>query len=196
MGYIYIMTNPCLQNMVKIGYATDVEDRRKQLSTTALPYEYEVYATYETPGNLEDRKLHDIIDMLNPDLRVSKNREFYVITPEDAFSLLKSIAIISGTNLPEKWKEEPPAVNKTIKKTRLTFKMIDVPVGSKLTFKNDENIVVKTADDINKVEYEGDVYSISSVVNIIRNDGLPHHGGAWFKYEGELLTERRERMGK
>ncbi len=47
-GYIYIMTNPALVNMVKIGYATNVEERRKQLSTTALPYEYEVYATYET----------------------------------------------------------------------------------------------------------------------------------------------------
>ena len=46
------------------------------------------------------------------------------------------------------------------------------------------------------MEYEGDAYSISSVVNIIRNDSLPHHGGAWFKYEGELLTERHERMGK
>ena len=32
-GYIYIMTNPCLKDMVKIGYATNVEDRRKQLST-------------------------------------------------------------------------------------------------------------------------------------------------------------------
>ena len=44
-GYIYIMTNPALVNMVKIGYAQNVEERRKQLSTTALPYEYEVYAT-------------------------------------------------------------------------------------------------------------------------------------------------------
>lgn len=42
MGYIYIMTNPALHDMVKIGYATDVETRRQQLSTTALPYEYEV----------------------------------------------------------------------------------------------------------------------------------------------------------
>ncbi len=41
-GYIYIMTNPALTDMVKIGYATDVEKRRKQLSTTALPYEYEI----------------------------------------------------------------------------------------------------------------------------------------------------------
>ncbi|MBP5208352.1 MAG: GIY-YIG nuclease family protein [Clostridia bacterium] len=66
-GYIYIMTNPSLKDMVKIGYAANVEERRKQLSTTALPYDYEVYATYETPGNLEAKKLHKLIDNLNPD---------------------------------------------------------------------------------------------------------------------------------
>lgn len=33
-GYIYIMTNPALLNMVKIGYSTDVEKRRKELSTS------------------------------------------------------------------------------------------------------------------------------------------------------------------
>ena len=96
-GYIYIMTNPALNGMVKIGYATDVETRRQQLSTTALPYEYEIYATYETSGKLEDKKLHKLIDNLNPDLRVSKNREFFVLEPEDAYELLESIAIISGT---------------------------------------------------------------------------------------------------
>lgn len=97
MGYIYIMTNPALRDMVKIGYATDVELRRQQLSTTALPYEYEIYATYETPGNLEDKKLHKMIDNLNPDLRVSKNREFFIMSPEDAFELLEAIAVISGS---------------------------------------------------------------------------------------------------
>ena len=51
------MTNPCLKGMVKIGYAKNVESRRKQLSTTALPTDYEIYATYETQGNLEDKKL-------------------------------------------------------------------------------------------------------------------------------------------
>ena len=91
------MTNPCLQDMVKIGYAKDVENRRKQLSTTALPYEYEVYATYETSGNLEDKKLHKLIDNLNPDLRVSHNREFFVMTPEEAYELLETIALISGS---------------------------------------------------------------------------------------------------
>lgn len=87
-GYIYIMTNLALHDMVKIGYATDVEKRRQQLSTTALPYDYEVYATYETSGSLEDKKLHNLIDNLNSDLRVSKNREFFVMAPEDAYELL------------------------------------------------------------------------------------------------------------
>ena len=50
-GYIYIMTNPALKDMVKIGFATDVESRRKQLSTTALPYEYEVYACFQSICN-------------------------------------------------------------------------------------------------------------------------------------------------
>lgn len=96
-GYIYIMTNPCLQNMVKIGYATDVEQRRKQLSTTALPMDYEIYATYETTGKLEDKQLHALIDMLNPDLRINRNREFFNLSPEAAYQLLEAIAIISGS---------------------------------------------------------------------------------------------------
>lgn len=65
-GCIYIMTNPCLANMVKIGYAADVEERRRQLSTTALPYPYEIFATYETPGKLEDKRLHKLIDRAQP----------------------------------------------------------------------------------------------------------------------------------
>ena len=95
-GYIYIMTNTQLRNLVKIGFATDVERRRKQLSTTALPEPYEVYATYQTSGNLEDKKLHDLIDRLGK-CRVNKNREFFKMNKEKAYALLEDIATISGT---------------------------------------------------------------------------------------------------
>lgn len=91
------MTNPCLHDMVKIGYASDVEARRKQLSTTALPFEYEIYATYETSGQLEDKKLHELIDTLNPKLRLAKNREFFAMSAEKTYRLLEAIAIISGS---------------------------------------------------------------------------------------------------
>ena len=42
MGYIYIMINPALHDTVNIGYANDVEIRRKKLSTTVFPYEYNI----------------------------------------------------------------------------------------------------------------------------------------------------------
>ena len=147
-GYIYIMTNPCLNNMVKIGYATDVEERRKQLSTTALPTDYEIYATYETPGKLEDKKLHKLIDNLNPDLRVSKNREFFLMTPEDAYDLLEAIAIISGSQ--DKLKKEkivPTVTAQKAKRPPVNFSKCCIPVGAELIFIDDANIKATVVDD-------------------------------------------------
>lgn len=98
VAYIYIMTNPTFSghDWVKIGYAKNVEQRRKQLSTTALPFPYEIYATYEIPESphMGDKVLHTIITNLNPNLRLTKNREFFVMTPQQAYDLLRGIAMI------------------------------------------------------------------------------------------------------
>lgn len=123
------MTNPALKDMVKIGYATDVESRRKQLSTTALPYEYEIYATYEISGNLEDKKLHKMIDNLNPDLRISKNREFFVLSPEDAYELSESIATISGTKENLKKVKIAPTKKQKTKRPPVNFAKCNIPIG-------------------------------------------------------------------
>ena len=147
-GYIYVMTNPCLHDMVKIGYASDVEARRKQLSTTALPFEYEIYTTYETSGQLEDKKLHELIDTLNPKLRLAKNREFFAMSAEKAYRLLEAIAIISGSA--DKLKRVAPIQGATAagsskrqihgsgssgrKRPAINFKKCGIPVGAELVF--------------------------------------------------------------
>ena len=124
------MTNPALKDMVKIGYAADVETRRKRLSTTALPYEYEVYATYETSGNLEDKKLHKMIDNLNPDLRVSSNREFFVMSPQEAYELLEAIAVISGTKDKLKKVKVAPAKKQVVRRPPVNFVKCGIPMGA------------------------------------------------------------------
>lgn len=104
-GYIYIMTNPFLQGVVKIGYTDNVEKRRKQLSSTAVPADYRVYATYEVDERLTDQTLHSMIDILNPDLHVKeekengkkKVKEFFFMEAEAAYKVLEAVAIISGT---------------------------------------------------------------------------------------------------
>ena len=96
IGYIYILTNKSFKdNCIKIGYSVDVERRVKDLSGSGLPYDYEIYCTYEIPASPKaDKALHKLIQMLNPQLRITPNREFFDIAPEDAYKLFEQMAII------------------------------------------------------------------------------------------------------
>ena len=183
------MTNPALKDMVKIGYATDVEARRKQLSTTALPYDYEVYATYETSGNLEDKKLHKLIDNLNPDLRISKNREFFVMTPEDAFELLESIALISGTTDKLKKARQPASKKQRKKRPPVNFSKCGIPVGAELVFVEDSKVVATVYGD-RKVLYNDEITSLSAISDAIK--GYSTSGPANFTYKGKLICDIAE----
>lgn len=188
-GYIYIMTNPCLKDMVKIGYAVDVEVRRKQLSTTALPYEYEVYAVYETSGNLEDKKLHKMIDNLNPDLRVTKTREFFVMSPEDAYELLESIAIISGTKDKLKKIKVSEKKKQIVRRPPVDFFKCHIPKGAKLIFTEDSSIVAEVYSE-RKVLYNDEITSLSAISDRIK--GYPTQGPYFFTYEGKRISEIAE----
>lgn len=103
-GYIYILTNPSFPDYVKIGYADDVNQRLKQLNRMeSTPFAFRCYATYEVNHRLTDMKIHSVIDKLNPNLRSIDNvdgkkrvREFFAMSPEDAYSILEAIAEING----------------------------------------------------------------------------------------------------
>lgn len=188
-GFIYIMTNPALKDMVKIGFATDVEVRRKQLSTTALPYEYETYATYETSGNLEDKKLHKMIDNLNPDLRVSSNREFFVMSPQDAYELLEAIATISGTKDKLKKVKVPDAKKQKVRRPPVNFAKCNIPVGAELVFIEDPSIVVTVVSE-RKVQYNNEITSLSAISDSIKGYSTP--GPSFFTYNGKRVSEIAE----
>ena len=190
-GYIYIMVNPALQNMVKIGYAADVEARRKQLSTTALPYDYEVYATYATSGQLEDKKLHKMIDQLNPDLRVSKNREFFVMSADEAYELLEAIATISGTkDKLRTTKKEIQKQSEHIKRPPINFTKCGIPIGAELVFTEDPDIKVTVVEE-RKVQYNDEITSLSAVAGSLKNV-KSIQGSLYITYKGKLITEIAE----
>lgn len=105
MGCIYILTNPSFVEYVKIGYADDVMKRVKILnSSSATPFAFRIYATYDVDARLEDKEIHKMIDTLNPALRCkdelggkSRVREFFAMSKEDAYTIFKTIAETSGT---------------------------------------------------------------------------------------------------
>ena len=217
VGTIYVFVNPAFLNLVKIGYADDVAKRLKQLNrNSGLPDPFHCYATYGVKKRLEDRTLHSLIDMLDPDLRHSDNREFYEMSKEDAYRILSAIAQINGNEdrlkinpLDDPYFEDD--VSQTIssgdrekkqKAARFTFDEVDIPVGSKLVFTEKSDITVKTVDGKSTVEMaDGARCKLSSAVRIIKeglgtgNASGAYQGAKFFLYEGELLSDRRARMG-
>lgn len=175
-GVIYILTNPSFPDYVKIGYADDIERRLQQLNRSeCIPFAFRVYATYEVSSRLSDTKIHAIIDKLNPNLRSIDNfngqkriREFYAMSPEDAYSILEAIAEIHGCT--DKLKLIPPSEEEVKaadtaeeieeqKKERMAqfaFSLCQIPVGATIEYCNrgDEKsgLTVTVVDDHN-VEY-------------------------------------------
>ena len=147
-GVIYILTNPSFPEYVKIGYANYVKDRVKQLNNSeAVPFSFHIYATFDVTERLTDKKLHNLIDTLNPELRSKEKigdkirvREFYHIKPEEIYSAFESMAEVNGTkDRLHLWKETIEEIEDkkealSLAKNRHHFKNIDF--YSSLTGKN------------------------------------------------------------
>lgn len=208
VGAIYILFNSAFPDLVKIGYADDVQKRMTDFNhSSALPDHYHCYAVYKVKKRLGDKKLHSLIDTLNPSLRYQKNREFYKMKCEKAFEILYAIAQINGDEdqliknpFQDPFYDSLPTTeviksdNDKPKKQRLTFSLLRIPVGSTLVFVKDRKSSCTTLDDVNRVEYNGKPYTLSALAAKLLDYG-PVQGGKYFMYNGELLTDIREKLG-
>lgn len=212
-GYIYILTNPSFPPYVKIGYADNVTKRVRELNRTeCTPFGFRIYAYYKVNSRLKDKNLHALIDILNPDLRSVDNidgavrtREFYAISPEKAFSVIKAVASINGMedNLVLVAKSEKDIQDeenaseievKHEKAKPFTFKKANIPAGATIAYISDETKVATVCDDLKHVKYEGTVYSLSSLADLLRGKS-PSAGPQYFKYNGKELNQIRDEIG-
>lgn len=209
-GYIYILTNPSFPDYVKIGYADDVEKRVQQLNNTeCTPYAFHIYATYEVDSRLMDKKIHDIIDKLNPALRSieqyngrTRKREFFEISPQNAFSVFEAMATIHGCkerlklwNITEEEKieEEMAEIVSSVRKPRhenYTFEYWNIPPGAELIHVDDPSIKCIVIDS-RRVEFNGEVLYMTPLAKKI--GGNTSHGPGYiekkFSYNGKSLKE-------
>lgn len=219
MGYIYILTNPSFPEYVKIGYAADVKQRLDELNrSTAVPFAFRVYATYEVDSALSDKKLHTILDKLNPELRSQEEidgkkriREFYAMTPEDAYSILEAIAEINEyKHRLKKWKataaeqrdENTAQENREAHQERLSpfaFSKCKIGVGEQVEFccaGNAHSGELCTVVDDKHVSYNGETWSLTGLATqfLGKSSSAGVAGPRYFKYRGEWLTDLRYRM--
>lgn len=214
VGYIYILTNPSFPEYVKIGYAQNVEQRLEELNrSTAVPFSFRVYATYEVDSALSDKKLHSILDKLNPELRSTEEingkkriREFYAMTPEDAFAILEAIAEINNySSRLKKWQpnaeeqaeanlaEEFSAIHQE-RNSPFTFSECNIPPGSVLTFwksVHNKTTITCTVIDDKHVEYNGTSWSLTGLAKHLLGTTKALAGPRYFKYQEKWLNDIR-----
>jgi hypothetical protein len=89
-GYIYVLTNLSMPNLIKVGYTCGTAfERAKQLSSTSVAYPFEVRYLARVRKPLEvEQKVHVLLDSS----RVNADREFFETSVENAISAIESVA--------------------------------------------------------------------------------------------------------
>ena len=209
-GYVYILTNPSFrEDWVKIGKSSrPVDIRSKELDNTAVPLPFEIFATLKTVKyDIVEKKIHKAIDRLT-DLRIRQNREFFNIKPELALEILRDEAMVLDDAEVTLYKDNKPIKpvdpNKPIDpippgphRPRFKFSMVNIPIGSTLTF-IPTGVKVNVASD-DQIEYDGRIYNLSPFVGTFmpedkRNTSGAYQGPKFFTFKGEILDDIRKRL--
>jgi len=216
MGIVYILTNPSFDGWVKIGMSArnDIEARLAELNRpTNLPLSYRAYAIYEVEKPQEvEKHIHSLFDIIDESLHARetlssgriREREFFRISPERAFAVFKSVALLRGdesclkliTPSAEQIEEEQIA-EQAVRRPSFKFSILQIPVGSELKFLYDDSCVCYTKDMNNKIEYDGNEFTLSGLAQklLVEKRGWREDtsvaGPKFFTYQGNTLADLR-----
>lgn len=205
-GKIYIMTNDAMPGYIKIGRTTTtLEQRMKDLDTTGVPLPFRCHYAVEVDDHEAKEKLiHDGF----ADHRVRQNREFFELAPERAMAILKALGgkeIAINNSMIDEFGQvllETPQTERIVNRGKFTFKELQIPVGAELVFTRSfpDGIERKCTviNDIRSVTYNGENYTLSKLamkfMQELGYDWTTIQGPAFFKYNDEILSERRNRL--
>ena len=99
---IYVFTNPCFPDLVKIGITDDLKHTLSSLYNSSIPTPFECYfACTVSDMDLVKKQIHDGFD----DFRVNPKRDFFRINPDRVVSILNLI-MIDDVTLKEEFVED------------------------------------------------------------------------------------------
>ena len=191
-GIVYVLTNPAMPGMVKIGKTTrDVSFRLADLYSTGVPLPFECeYAALVRDVDKTEKAFHNAFEQS----RVNPRREFFNINPKQAINVLELMAIedvtpsvhIKAQNIDL---EALPSVDKFKKLRRpiQNFFEMGLKSGDVLKFgRNDEFCTVLNA---RQVSYKNETWFLSNLTKKLLDSTSPMDGyGSWY-FKGKNLQE-------
>ena len=191
-GTVYVLTNPAMPGMVKIGKTTrDVSLRLADLYSTGVPLPFECeYAALVKDVDKTEKVFHNAFEKS----RVNPRREFFNIHPIQATDLLKLMAIEDVTPIVQDKaknidKEAIPSIEKfkILRRPNQNFFEMGLKAGDVLRFgRNDEFCTVLNA---RQVSYKNETWFLSNLTKKLLDSTSPMDGyGSWY-FKGKNLQE-------
>lgn len=191
-GIVYILTNPAIPNMIKIGMTTheDVKVRMAQLYTSGVPFPFQcVYAARVSNHEKVEKALHIAFGPNRP----NSKREFFEIDAAQAIAIIKLMELEDVTPMVEKEKDEVAEADLEAaeayrkKRPRFSFGEMNIPVGAELVnITNGETAVVLTD---RTVRFREEETSLTNATRIILDNNYHVAPGPYWTYNGRKLRD-------
>jgi hypothetical protein len=199
MPTVYILTNPAMPGLVKIG-CTDrsIEERLRELSGGAgVPVPFECFLAVEVQNHFEvERAFHDAFG----DRRLNPRREFFQLSPDRPAAILRLFQIPGAIDVtPKQDVVDSPEEQRALDRERrrravFRFSLVGIEPGAILQSAFDDSITCKVVSD-REVEFRGAIESLSSAaMTVAQEKGYTWRsiaGPSWWKFDGRTLDELR-----
>lgn len=197
-GIVYVLTNPAMPGLVKIGMTTrnEIEARMRELYSTGVPVPFE--CAYACMVEVNDcAKVEKALHTAFQPNRINTQREFFKVNPEQVIAILKlldkSNEITQEVN--NEINEDITAADKEAgeklkrKRPPLNFREMGIPVGSLLQYaRSDEQAEVEVCAD-RKVLYKGEERSLTSVTQELLGLEYNVQPTPYWTYNGKNLGD-------
>ena len=191
-GTVYVLTNPAMPGMVKIGKTTrDVSFRLADLYSTGVPLPFECeYAALVKDVDETEKAFHIAF---HPS-RVNPRREFFNIKSEQAIILLKQMAIEDVTPLVQEKAnkidlEALPSVEKFKKLRRPNQNFFEMGLKKEDILKFGRNDEFCTILNERQVSCNNEIWFLSNLTKKLLDTTSPMDGyGSWY-FNGKNLQD-------
>lgn len=193
-GIVYVLTNPAMQGLVKIGWTSrTAEARAAELDTTGVPAPFEVQAAFRVPdGRRVEHALHEAFRPW----RYRNSREFFEVEPYQVRAILRLLGEEAGAeDVTEEVEQEPSLIpNEVIvrrpPRPRADFQVMRIPVGSEILSKRNEARAYVASSKT--VIFGGEEMSLTAATRLAMPDVRSNAYGYWL-YGEETLWNIYER---
>lgn len=196
-GIVYVLTNPSMPGLVKIGMTTrdNLDTRMRELYGTGVPVPFE--CAYACKVKTSDcTKIEKALHTAFAPNRINANREFFQIKTEQAKAILElfnkeditqDITEEIDNDLTSEDKSASAKINSS-RRPPLNYFEMGMKKGDILVFTKNPNITIEIIDE-KKVLYQEQIYSLTGITKKLLDISHAIQPTGYWSYDNKNLRD-------